>query len=359
MASEGAPVQLPDRELVLGFQNGDQRAYDEIFKRYHSRVWNICRRMLPTPQDAEEATQETFLRAYQALGRFNGNFYLGAWLGRIASNVCVDHLRSRSRSNLVALPEDQDDLVTEQGPEEIVVPDHPRLHRAIKEIQPLHASALALRTLEGLSHQEIAGHLSMSPTQVKALLHRARCSLKRAWDKAEGWAVAPVFAVRHLLSDRITGDAGRLASVSPSAAPFIMERMATASAIIVAAAFTAGTPLPAPALPAAQAEAAPFRSQELKDLDRPPASAGTDPVTEQSSSGSVAPVPSSPEESGFVDDLVAQVDKVLPDRKKPQPPQHNTDDGGDDPIGPTASEGEQSVKKVKKAVNELVETLAP
>lgn len=359
MATEGTPVQSPDRELVLGFQNGDERAYDEIFKRYHGRVWSICRRMLPTPHDAEEATQETFLKAYQALGRFNGSYYLGAWLGRIATNVCVDHLRSKSKSNLVALPEDQDDLVTEQGPEEIVINDHPRLHQAIQEIQPLHASALALRTLEGLSHQEIAGHLRMSPTQVKALLHRARCSLRRAWDKAEGWVLAPVFAVRYLLTDRATGEAGRLATVSPSAAPFIMERMAAASAIIVAAALTGlpTTEAPAPTrAPAAKvAEASPFRSQELKEMNLLSSSATASSSTGQSSSAASEAA----SQKSLVEDLVAEVDKVLHDRKKPEPPQHRTDDDEDGPIGPTASEGEKSVQKVKKAVNELAETLAP
>ena len=360
MASEGTPVQQVDRELVLKFQSGDARAYDEIFKRYHSRVWGICRRMLPTPQDAEEATQETFLKAYQALGRFNGSFYLGAWLGRIATNVCVDHLRSKSKSNLVALPEDQDDLITEKGPEEIVIGDHPRLHRAIQDIQPLHASALALRTLEGLSHQEIAGHLRMSPTQVKALLHRARCSLRKAWEKAEGWAVAPVFAFRYLLNDRATGEAGRLASVSPSAAPFIMERVAAASAIIVAAALTGlpSTGTPTQSTPSADAPivAAPFRSQETTRLG---VASSQELHLAASAAPAGQPTTGEPVVTDAVGDLVAEIDKALSEKKDPEPPKHQEQDDGGDPVGPTASEGEKSIKKVRKAVNEVMETVLP
>lgn len=359
MAPEGTPVQHLDRDLVLNFQNGDERAYAEIFKRYHGRVWGICKRMLPTAQDAEEATQETFLKAYQALGRFNGSFYLGAWLSRIATNVCVDHLRSKAKSNLVALSDEPDDLVMEPGPEQIVVGEHPRLQQAIEEIQPLHASVLALRTLEGLSHQEIAGHLQMSPSQVKALLHRARCSLRRAWDKAEGWAVAPVLGVRHLLSDRSTGEAARLASMSPSAAPFIIERVAAASAIIVAAALT-GLPLSPGVDPTERSErpsrvlTAPFRSQEATEPASRPAPVAAAPTRR------VGPVAAAPVAAPApVANLTAQIEKTLEETKQPKPPEDPPEDPPDDPIGPTAAEGEKTVKKVRKTVDEALEEVVP
>src|SRR3712207_9131441 len=61
-----------DRDLVLAFKAGSRAAYDEMYERYRSRVYGVCRRILRDPQDAEEAAQETFLRAYQALHRFNG-----------------------------------------------------------------------------------------------------------------------------------------------------------------------------------------------------------------------------------------------------------------------------------------------
>lgn len=361
MASEGTPVRELDRDLVLSFQGGNEQAYDEIFKRYHGRVWSICRRMLPSAHDAEEATQETFLKAYQALARFNGSFHLGAWLGRIATNVCVDHLRSKAKANLVGLPEEQDDIATERGPEEIVVGDHPRLQRAIQDIQPLHASALALRALEGMSHQEIAGRLEMSPTQVKALLHRARCSLRRAWNKAEGWALAPIFAVRQVVDERATGDAGRLASLSPSAAPFLMEKVAAASAIIVAAALTGFPSAPDAGQTDSSARggvaAAPFRSQEAPEvLERPAAKR----AASSASARAAAPSATAPNVQKTASDLTAEIEKVLK-TKKPKVA-HSQDQGGDDEddtVGPTASEGEKTVKKARKAVNDALTTIAP
>jgi len=360
MPPEGVSSTL-DRVLVTAFQAGDDHAFDEIFKRYHHRVAGVCSRMLRSPQDVEEATQETFLKAYQALGRFNGSYYLGAWLARIAANVCVDHLRSKSRSNLVALPEDQDDISIEPGPEDLVVGAHPRLERAIQDIQPLHASALALRAVEGLSHQEIAGRLRMTPSQVKALLHRARGSLRRAWDKAEGWALAPLLGFRHLFNDRTTTDAGRLASISPSAAPFLLERVA-ASAMLMAAAL-GGIPAspdvkaPSSTRPPASVAAVPPRFHHVEtgaDASRvtasaQPAASSVDAAEEGSSVDLAAPI-----------NLAAKIEKALKDRPSPEAPNHSSDESkGGGPIGPSAAEGEKAVKKVRKAAETIKDSVLP
>lgn len=358
--AEGRAAPVSDRALVVGFQRGDEQAYDEIFKRYHSRVAGICQRMLGSTQDAEEATQETFLKAYVALGRFNGSYYLGAWLGRIATNVCVDHLRSRSRSNLVALPEDRDDLLTEVGPEDLVVGSHPRLHEAIREIQPLHASALALRAVEGMSHQEIAGRLQMSPAQVKALLHRARNSLRRAWDKAEGWALAPLLSIRHMASRG--DDADRLASVSPSAAPFIMEKVA-ASAMIVAAALTGLPSAPPDADVATDGGRVPtvttgrIQQQERRAIAAVHPGASVRAIAARMTRTGAADTPKPDEVSA----VLAEVDKALatPKEAAPQDRPRGYEDEESNPLGPHAAEGDRLKKKVQKAVRHIEETLAP
>lgn len=348
-----------DRDLVVEFQRGHREAFDEIFKRHHSRVAGICYRMLGSAQDAEEATQETFLKAYQALGRFNGSYYLGAWLGRIATNVCVDHLRVRSRSNLVALPEDRDDLLTENGPEDVVVGDHPRLQEAIREIQPLHASALALRTLEGMSHQEIAGRLRMTPSQVKALLHRARSSLRRAWDKAEGWAMAPLLGAR-FLHNRGSAGADRLASVSPSAAPFLMEKVA-ASAMIVAAALTGLPSAPEEAEirePARRAPAA--TAGQIQQESRVYVAASSGASADQAAPGALSNETVVEPEDEI--DLLAEVERALatPEEHTSPPEQpRQSEQQEDNPLGPHAAEGEKVRKKVQKAVRHIEEHLGP
>ncbi|MDQ4125414.1 MAG: RNA polymerase sigma factor, partial [Actinomycetota bacterium] len=247
MAREGSTPFASDRELVQAFQQGSAGAYDEIYRLYAPRIRRVCARMLKNPQDVEEATQETFLKAYQALGRFNGQYQLGAWLSRIASNVCLDHIRARSRTaHQVALSDEHETAGTERGPEDIVVGDHPRIHEAIAEIQPLHAQALKLRALGGLSHVEMAGELHMTPAQVKALLHRARSSFRRAWDKAEGWALAPVAAIRGFFSDKsgTSHASSNFVGFTPSLSPLLAERVAT-SAVIVAVALAGAPTAPA------------------------------------------------------------------------------------------------------------------
>lgn len=238
---------MDDRALVVAFKAGEPGAYDEMYRRYSDRVRAICRRMLANPEDAQEAVQETFLKAYLGLPQFNGSYKLGAWLGRIASNVCLDALRARGRVlRSVPLNVESPALGVETSPEDLVVGDAPDVGHNIAQIQPLHARALVMRGVEGLSHREIAGRLRMSPAQVKALLHRARRSFKRSWDEAKGWVLAPLVALRSLSrEDRAASAAGSpVASLAAGAGPLMAERVA-ASAVMVAVALSglpAGTP---------------------------------------------------------------------------------------------------------------------
>lgn len=225
----------PDRELVLAFQAGDEAAFDELYRRHRERVARVCYRFMNNRPDAEEAAQEAFLKAYQALPRFNGQYQVGAWLSRIAANVCVDNIRVKSRTHLVALPSDDRHSLIEQGPEDILVGDYPEIDVAIDNIQPLHANALKMRALEGLSHVEMAGALDMSPSQVKALLHRARSSFKKAWDKAQGWLLAPILGARSLdRSAQVSNTSSNLAAISAQA-PALAERAAASVLIVMVA----------------------------------------------------------------------------------------------------------------------------
>jgi RNA polymerase sigma-70 factor, ECF subfamily len=225
----GTLASLPDRELVLAFQAGEDDAFEHLYQRHRARVTAICRKMLGNRSDAEEAAQETFLKAFEALPRFNGRFQVGAWLARIATNVCVDHLRRSGRAHLVALPTDGDELRVEEGPESMIAGRDPRIRRAIREIQPSHARALVMRNLEGLSHREIGERMAMGPAQVKALLHRARRSMRRVLGKAQGRLVAPLVGLRVAASkgsENAHHASAHLASQAGAAAPLIGGKIA-------------------------------------------------------------------------------------------------------------------------------------
>ena len=195
MESRTRPPSVTDRDLVIAFRSGDEQAYDEIYRRHSPKIRAVCSRRLGQSFDTDEAVQETFIRAYQALGRFNGQYRLGAWLNRIAVNVCIDELRSRARSEIV---EDIGDRVIEieLGPEEIIGSSRPEVIAALNELKPLHADVLRLRALHELSHEELAAHLQITPAQVKSLLHRARLAFKRVVREASGFVAIPLAALR-------------------------------------------------------------------------------------------------------------------------------------------------------------------
>jgi RNA polymerase sigma-70 factor (ECF subfamily) len=186
---EGLPPASPDdKEMALAFQRGEKDAYQAIHERYDERVQRVCRRMLGKREDAQEAAQETFIRVYTALGKFNGRYQLGAWITRIATNVCLDHIRARSRRPVEATPLEELELdllstVADSDPEAVVVRDAEsrRVRKVLLGLPPMHRAAIVLRDFEGLSYAEVGVALGMTECQVKALIHRARKGFRRSW----------------------------------------------------------------------------------------------------------------------------------------------------------------------------------
>ena len=181
------PGSEDDKQLTLAFQRGEKGSYQAIHERHEERVHRVCRRMLGKPEDAQEAAQETFLRVYSALSKFNGRYQLGAWITRIATNVCLDDIRARSRRPVAPTPlEDLEmDLPAESDsdPETMTIrnAESRRVRKILQSLPPLHRAAIVLRDFEGLSYSEVAIALGMTDVQVKALIHRARKNFRRSW----------------------------------------------------------------------------------------------------------------------------------------------------------------------------------
>lgn len=365
MASQSEQLShnaVGDEHLVLAFQAGLPDAYDEIFRRYHARVSHVCTRMLGNRADAEEAAQETFLKAYQALGRFNGSYQLGAWLSRIATNVCLDRLRVRSRSaTTLALQGTEEMTEAELGPEELIIGGDRRVETAMSAIYPLHARALRLRA-EGFSHEEIGKRLAMTPAQVKALLHRARLSFRRIWQKAEGWALAPLIAFRSVLhKHRGASEAGsNVAASTAYATPFIAERTVVAAAMVAAA---------ISGLPTGPSRSTEQAAPRVADVGRKaPARTATQRVaaagnpsrsqhrSQPTSIGPAAPEPKAAKSA--LDDVqreIQQRKKELEKKKGEMPGGPNETKDGDD--GPPVAK--PNAKPVEKEVKRLQQELVP
>jgi RNA polymerase sigma-70 factor (ECF subfamily) len=167
-----------DRELVEAWQAGDATAFDDLYRRYFDRLRAFCQRRVGDRAEAEELAQEAFVKALQALPRFDGERRFYPWMTVIASRLCIDHHRRRSRVE----PSPDIDLGTvEDGHEERLRDrvDLEHLHTALGRLGPRHVEVLDLRERRGLTYDEIAGELGVPHSTVEALLFRARRALRR------------------------------------------------------------------------------------------------------------------------------------------------------------------------------------
>ena len=263
-----------DKEMALAFQRGEKGAYQEIYDRYQERVHRVCRRMLGKPEDAQEAAQEAFLRVYTALGKFNGRYQLGAWITRIATNVCLDQIRARSRRPVDATPiEDLElDFLTAGGdgdPEAMSMrnAESRRVRKVLLGLPPLHRAAIVLRDFEGLSYAEVAVALGMTECQVKALIHRARKGFRRSWTPLvemlvparllQRWRDTDV-SVKEQVVNAAASQSAPVASICSGVlqqcGSFLVQKVVpfTTSAVLGASSALAGTgspPTPAPSPP--------------------------------------------------------------------------------------------------------------
>lgn len=183
---------LDDRMLVLDFQAGHEgAAYDEIYRRYAGLARHVAFRILADRDAADEIVQETMLRVYQGLSRFNGRYLLQPWVARIATNVSLDVLRQRQRRpqlsdrSLNELVDEigWDDQDLDEQIDRILQRDEVRA--VLAGLPDHHREALVQREFDGRSHEEIAASLGMTPPQAKALIHRAKGSFRRAWEGEE------------------------------------------------------------------------------------------------------------------------------------------------------------------------------
>lgn len=196
-ATEALSREPVDAELaaVRRFQAGDEAAFEELVAGREAEVYRLALRMLGDADDALEATQDVFLRAYRALPRFRREASFRTWLTGIALNVCRSRLTSRrakERRRTVPLhPADRDDAEAAvelpapgPDPERAAQASELRaaLDHALAELSPEHREILLLRELHGLEYEELAGSLGCAVGTVKSRLARARGALRAAME---------------------------------------------------------------------------------------------------------------------------------------------------------------------------------
>jgi RNA polymerase sigma-70 factor (ECF subfamily) len=181
-------------------QQGDDKAFTVLVETYQKQVYNLCYRMLGEPEAAEEAAQETFLKVYQNLTRYDPARSFPTWLLSIAAHDCIDRLRRRRFFSFpIGDEEGQIDLPDPYAPEpEMEVArrqDRDRLQNCLKFLDPTNRLAVILRYWQGYSEKEIAGALHLTVPAVKSRLHRAHRALAALWN--EGPRCAPSVPNNH------------------------------------------------------------------------------------------------------------------------------------------------------------------
>jgi RNA polymerase sigma-70 factor (ECF subfamily) len=189
-------VRPADADLVARCTRGDASAFEELYRQHAARLYNLAYRMLGNAADAEDLLQEIFLQAHRQLGSFKGQSALGTWLYRLATNQCLDHLRSRA-VRTAQLTASLDEETPHGRRFEPAAPTGPSitsldLERAIAQLPDGCRAAFVLHDVEGLEHQEVADVLGIAEGTSKSQVHKARRRLRQALGQTARPAIGPV-----------------------------------------------------------------------------------------------------------------------------------------------------------------------
>lgn len=183
-------AQMDDHMLIAGTREGDEMAFQELVSRYRNPITNFVYRMLNDYDRAVDLAQETFVRVYMNVERYQANYSFSTYIYRIASNLAISDLRQRKRRRLVPIPsffdKEGDEVEIELPDERTIHPDDTMIHeerrlaiaKAIATLPEKYRTAVILRDVEGRSYEEISAVLELSDGTVKSRINRARNLLK-------------------------------------------------------------------------------------------------------------------------------------------------------------------------------------
>jgi RNA polymerase sigma-70 factor (ECF subfamily) len=182
--------QASDAHLIWRVRSGEREVYGQLVLRYQDRLYNVCRRVCGSEEDARDVVQDAFLKAFQGIGGFREGSSFFTWLYRIAMNMALSQ-RRRARIRLAA-PLDEShngqmnrtadgrmrntDLSDSVGTEKNE--DHQRVADALSRLDEHQRAVVVLRDMDGLSYDEIGEILELTAGTVKSRLHRARQALR-------------------------------------------------------------------------------------------------------------------------------------------------------------------------------------
>ena len=170
-----ARISDEERELVSLARNGDERGFAGLVRLHQRRAYIVARSIVMTHEDAEDAVQEGFLRAYQALDRFDPAQAFGAWLNRIVANAALDLARRRKVRNAEEISESIPSAFRDPAESGEL---RERLEAALAKLPDRARSVIVLHDIEGFTHAEIGEMLSIPGGTARSDLHHARQKLR-------------------------------------------------------------------------------------------------------------------------------------------------------------------------------------
>ena len=163
-------------ELLAACRRGDRRAFEELVRDTHRRVYTLAYRLVGDRRDAEDVAQEAYLRIYRGLAGFREEAQFETWVYRIVTNCAMTHLRKRGRFGEIVSEETLDVPIPDRAADLAV--DRDELARGMATLPEGQRTVLVLKDVYGLSCREIGHELGIEEGAVKVRLHRARKRLK-------------------------------------------------------------------------------------------------------------------------------------------------------------------------------------
>ncbi len=181
-------------EVIHQAHQGSQEAFTQLVEAYQRPVYNLCFRMLGDLYEAEDAAQETFLRAYKNIQKYNIDRPISTWLLSIAAHFCIDQLRKK-RMGMISM----DTTPYIDPPDGSPTPEvwmfnkeeQRRVQALLQTLNPHDRAAIVMYYWYDFSYDEIAHSLSLTSSAVKSRLHRARMSMANAWSDQNGTQTLP------------------------------------------------------------------------------------------------------------------------------------------------------------------------
>ncbi len=176
----------PDVALMLAFQRGDDSAFSSLVQRFQHTVVGVIYRYVGDRAEAEDLSQDVFLRVYNARKSYSPQAKFTTWLFRIVTNLCLNEIRDRKRHSILSLAPDEilsqhPDRAVEDGPAQALTDEEMRaaVKAAIEGLPDTQRMAIILDKYHDLSYEEIGSRMNLSAAAVKSLLSRARENLRK------------------------------------------------------------------------------------------------------------------------------------------------------------------------------------